>query len=60
MLIKDKHFKARQMINKIRDAFKDNFDKLKWMDKDTLLLAKKKADSIVDMIGRLLILLKFK
>ncbi|XKL60829.1 hypothetical protein PGB90_007886 [Kerria lacca] len=42
---------ARKMINNIRDAFKENFEKLKWMDKYTLPLAKKKADSIVDMIG---------
>lgn len=41
------------MINNIRDAFKENFDKLKWMDKQTLQLAKNKADSISDMIGRM-------
>lgn len=40
------------MINNIRDAFKENFDKLKWMDKQTLQLAKIKADSIFDMIGK--------
>ena len=39
------------MINEIREAFKENFDKLKWMDPATSLKAKKKADSIIDMIG---------
>jgi predicted metalloendopeptidase len=39
------------MINNIRDAFKENFEKLEWMDKQTLQLAQNKADSIVDMIG---------
>lgn len=39
------------MINNIRAAFKENFEKLKWMDKQTLQLAKNKADLIVDMIG---------
>ncbi|XP_065218845.1 endothelin-converting enzyme homolog isoform X3 [Planococcus citri] len=42
---------AKKMINDIRDAFKQNFEKLRWMDLQTLLLAKNKADSITDMIG---------
>lgn len=40
------------MINDIRDAFKQNFEKLRWMDLQTLILAKNKADSISDMIGK--------
>lgn len=39
------------MINEIRTAFKDNFKNLKWMDKETLIEAEKKADAITDMIG---------
>lgn len=42
---------AKKMINEIRDALKQNFVKLKWMDTQTLILAKHKADSIADMIG---------
>ena len=41
------------MINDIRDAFKQNFEKLRWMDMNTLILAKNKADSIIDMIGNI-------
>lgn len=42
---------AEDMINEIRTAFKDNFKNLKWMDKETLIEAEKKADAITDMIG---------
>lgn len=42
------------MINEIRTAFKDNFKNLKWMDKETLLEAEKKADAITDMIGNII------
>jgi len=41
------------MISEIRSAFKDNFKNLKWMDKETLIEAEKKADAITDMIGNL-------
>jgi len=41
------------MINEIRTAFKDNFKNLKWMDKETLIEAEKKADAITDMIGNI-------
>ncbi|CAL9684555.1 unnamed protein product [Knipowitschia caucasica] len=49
----DKHSKgiAEQMINEIRTAFKNNLDKLHWMDPETRRHAKEKADSIYDMIG---------
>ncbi|XP_025407064.1 endothelin-converting enzyme homolog [Sipha flava] len=42
---------AEEMINEIRTAFKDNFKNLKWMDRETLIEAEKKADAITDMIG---------
>lgn len=42
---------AENMINEIRDAFKENLPLLKWMDSDTRKLAKEKADAITDMIG---------
>lgn len=42
---------AEDMINEIRTAFKDNFKNLRWMDKETLIEAEKKADAITDMIG---------
>jgi len=45
------------MINEIRTAFKDNFKNLKWMDKETLIEAEKKADAITDMIGNINIIL---
>ncbi|XP_050526438.1 endothelin-converting enzyme homolog isoform X1 [Daktulosphaira vitifoliae] len=42
---------AKEMINEIRTSFKENFKNLKWMDKETLIEAEKKADAITDMIG---------
>lgn len=44
------------MINEIRTAFKDNFKNLKWMDKETLIEAEKKADAITDMIGNIVLI----
>lgn len=41
------------MINNIKTAFKENFEKLKWMDKQTLELAKEKVDAMTDMIGKI-------
>lgn len=41
------------MINNIKIAFKENFEKLKWMDKQTLELAKEKVDAMTDMIGEI-------
>lgn len=49
--IKRNGLQAEEMINEIRTAFKDNFKNLKWMDKETLIEAEKKADAITDMIG---------
>jgi len=46
------------MINEIRTAFKDNFKNLKWMDKETLIEAEKKADAITDMIGNIILIYK--
>jgi len=45
------------MINEIRTAFKDNFKNLKWMDKETLIEAEKKADAITDMIGNIILII---
>ncbi|XP_050316058.1 endothelin-converting enzyme homolog [Anthonomus grandis grandis] len=42
---------AEVMINNVRNAFKRNFDNLKWMDEQTRKLAIDKADAISDMIG---------
>ncbi|XP_044260101.1 endothelin-converting enzyme homolog isoform X2 [Tribolium madens] len=42
---------AEEMINNVRNAFKGNFAKLKWMDEDTRKAAVIKADAISDMIG---------
>uniref|UniRef100_A0A673Y976 endothelin-converting enzyme 1 n=1 Tax=Salmo trutta TaxID=8032 RepID=A0A673Y976_SALTR len=39
------------MINEIRTAFKDALDHIKWMDKQTRMAAKDKADTIYNMIG---------
>lgn len=39
------------MINNVRDAFKNNFKNLKWMDEGTRKLAIEKADAMTDMIG---------
>lgn len=42
---------AQQMIEQIREAFKENLLYLDWMDAGTRKLAKEKADAITDMIG---------
>lgn len=42
---------AEEMINRVRDAFKNNFKNLKWMDDWTRKVAIEKADAITDMIG---------
>jgi membrane metallo-endopeptidase-like protein 1 len=42
---------AQQMIEQIREAFKENLLYLDWMDGGTRKLAKEKADAITDMIG---------
>uniref|UniRef100_A0A673Y7K8 endothelin-converting enzyme 1 n=1 Tax=Salmo trutta TaxID=8032 RepID=A0A673Y7K8_SALTR len=49
----DKHSKkiVEGMINEIRTAFKDALDHIKWMDKQTRMAAKDKADTIYNMIG---------
>ncbi|XP_029624660.1 endothelin-converting enzyme 2 isoform X3 [Salmo trutta] len=43
--------KVEGMINEIRTAFKDALDHIKWMDKQTRMAAKDKADTIYNMIG---------
>lgn len=43
---------AEIMINNVRNAFKKNFNNLKWMDEQTRKLAIDKADAISDMIGQ--------
>jgi neprilysin len=47
----DSKVQAEQMIDEIRNAFKDNLRKLHWMDDETRTLAEEKADAISDMIG---------
>jgi membrane metallo-endopeptidase-like protein 1 len=47
----DSKNQAEEMINNVRNAFKANFAKLKWMDEDTRKAAIIKADAISDMIG---------
>nr|XP_023014776.1 endothelin-converting enzyme homolog isoform X2 [Leptinotarsa decemlineata] len=47
----DSKLQAEEMINNVRDAFKKNFQNLKWMDEDTRQVAIAKADAISDMIG---------
>lgn len=42
---------AEEMINNVRNAFKNNFKNLKWMDEETRKVAIEKADAISDMIG---------
>lgn len=47
----DSKDQAEQMIDEIRNAFKENLKGLSWMDDETRLLAEEKADAISDMIG---------
>ncbi|XP_063925032.1 endothelin-converting enzyme homolog isoform X2 [Zophobas morio] len=47
----DSKTQAEDMINNVRNAFKANFAKLRWMDEDTRKAAIVKADAISDMIG---------
>ncbi|XP_064461108.1 endothelin-converting enzyme homolog isoform X2 [Ornithodoros turicata] len=42
---------AQNMIQEVKDAFKNNLPLLKWMDPETRELAKEKADAINNMIG---------
>lgn len=42
---------AVEMIRNIREAFNELLDENEWMDKETKLLAKEKADSINERIG---------
>lgn len=41
------------MIENVRNAFKNNFVNLKWMDEQTRKVALDKADAISDMIGKI-------
>lgn len=47
----DSKVQAEEMINNVRDAFKNNFQNLKWMDEGTRKVAIEKADAMTDMIG---------
>lgn len=49
----DSKIQAEVMINNVRNAFKKNFNNLKWMDDETRKVAIAKADAISDMIGKL-------
>lgn len=42
---------AEEMINEVRNAFKNNLKNMKWMDNETKKSAEIKADAISDMIG---------
>ncbi|KAF5279864.1 hypothetical protein FQA39_LY18209 [Lamprigera yunnana] len=47
----DSKTEAETMVSNVRNAFKDNFKNLKWMDFETRIAAEEKADAISDMIG---------
>lgn len=47
----DTKTQAEVMVNDVRNAFKKNFQYLKWMDPETREAAEVKADAISDMIG---------
>ncbi|GFU64430.1 endothelin-converting enzyme homolog [Trichonephila clavipes] len=42
---------AQNMIQDIKESFKDNFPSLKWMDPETRKLAAEKVDSMIDTVG---------
>ncbi|XP_055515409.1 endothelin-converting enzyme 1-like isoform X2 [Leucoraja erinacea] len=42
---------AEEMISEIKEAFEESLMKTTWMDKETKIAAKEKADAIYDMIG---------
>lgn len=48
----DAKAQAEVMVNDVRNAFKRNFQNLKWMDSETRKAAEIKADAISDMIGK--------
>ncbi|XP_012937858.1 endothelin-converting enzyme homolog [Aplysia californica] len=43
--------KAKEMIENVREAFKENLPRLKWMDPKTQAAAIDKANAVTDMIG---------
>ncbi|GFS48803.1 endothelin-converting enzyme homolog [Trichonephila inaurata madagascariensis] len=47
----DSKIMAQNMIQEIKEAFKDNFPSLKWMDPETRKLAAEKVDSMIDTVG---------
>ncbi|GFQ68913.1 endothelin-converting enzyme homolog, partial [Trichonephila clavata] len=47
----DSKITAENMIQGIKESFKDNFPSLKWMDPETQKLAAAKVDSIIDTVG---------
>ncbi|ESO99465.1 hypothetical protein LOTGIDRAFT_213427 [Lottia gigantea] len=47
----ESRYKAEEMIEMIKTAFKKNLPKLTWMDAKTRLAAIDKADAVVNMIG---------
>ncbi|XP_025083321.1 endothelin-converting enzyme homolog isoform X1 [Pomacea canaliculata] len=47
----DSKEKAEEMIEEIKDAFKNNLPHLEWMDSSTRQAAIDKANAVVDMIG---------
>lgn len=53
VFLKSKFFQesAIEMIRNIREAFNELLDENEWMDEETKLLAKEKADCINERIG---------
>ncbi|GFR09481.1 endothelin-converting enzyme homolog [Trichonephila clavata] len=47
----DSKIMAENMIQGIKESFKDNFPSLKWMDPETQKFAADKVDSIIDAVG---------
>ncbi|XP_011675430.2 endothelin-converting enzyme homolog [Strongylocentrotus purpuratus] len=43
--------KADEMVDEVKSAFKRNLPDLPWMDEDTRVAAKQKANAIIDLIG---------
>ncbi|XP_071509255.1 endothelin-converting enzyme homolog [Diadema antillarum] len=43
--------KANEMVDEVKGAFKRNLPDLPWMDEETRVAAKQKANAIIDLIG---------
>ncbi|GFY59605.1 endothelin-converting enzyme homolog, partial [Trichonephila inaurata madagascariensis] len=47
----DSKIMAQNIIQEIKESFKDNLPSLKWMDPETRILAAEKVDSMIETIG---------